>query len=61
MRKQSVDKCISDLEKKVGKAVGTVMELKKKDKKWQQRKTEIEKRLKNLLRRVEELSGEKES
>ena len=61
MRKQSVDKCISDLEKKVGKAVGVVMELKKKDKKWQQKKTEIEKRLKNLLRRVEELSDEKES
>ena len=61
MRKQSVDKCISDLEKKVGKAVGMVMESKKKEKKWQQRKTEIEKRLKNLLRRVEELSDEKES
>lgn len=61
MRKQSVDNCISDLEKKVGKAVSMVMELKKKEKQWQQRKTEIEKRLKNLLRRVEELSGEKES
>ena len=61
MRKQSVDKCISDLEKKVGKAVGMVMESKKKEKKWQQRKTEIEKRLKNLLRRVEKLSDGKES
>ncbi len=61
MRKQSVDKCISDFEKKVGKVVGVVMELKKNEKKWQQRKTEIEKRLKNLLRRVEELSDEKES
>ncbi len=61
MRKESVDKCISDLEKKVGKAVGMVMELKKNEKKWQQKKTEIEKRLKNLLRRVEELSDEKES
>ncbi len=61
MRKQSVDKCISDLEKKVGKTVGMVMELKKNEKQWQQKKTEIEKRLKNLLRCVEELSDEKES
>ncbi len=58
--KQAVEKSIEALESEINRAVGVVMELKKKGKKWQQQKTEIEKKLKNLLKRVEELSGEKE-
>ncbi len=58
MTRQAVDKSIKALEKEVEKAVAVVMELKKKEKKWQQKKIEIEKRLKNLLGRIEELSDE---
>ena len=60
MTKQAIEKFIEALESEINRAVGVVMEIKKKGKKWQQQKTEIEKKLKNLLKRVEELSGEKE-
>ena len=59
MKKQAVDKCISNLGKEIEKAVAVVMELKKKEKKWQQKEVEIEKRLKDLLGKIEELSDEK--
>lgn len=60
MTKQTVEKSIEALESEIKRAVGVVMESKKKEKKWQQQKTEIEKKLKTLLKRVEELSGQKE-
>ena len=53
-----MDKNINILETEVTKIVGVVLELKKKEKKGLQKKTEIGKRLKKLLVRIEEFSGE---
>lgn len=60
MAGKQIDKSINVLERDVRKMVNVVMELKKKDRRWQQKKAEIEKRLKGLIKRIEELSGEEE-
>lgn len=53
-----MDKHIDALETKVGKIVNVVLELKKKEKKCLQKKTEIGKRLKKVLVRIEGVSDE---
>ena len=59
MKKKSVEKLIDELEKQTGRVVNVVMDLKKKEKKWDERKAEIERRVEDLLGRVENLSDEK--
>ncbi len=53
-----MDKHVDVLEAEVKRIVSVFLELKRKDKKWSQKKTEIGKRLKKLLARIEEFSGE---
>ena len=53
-----MDRNIDVLEGEVKRIVSVVLELKKKEKRWQQKKTEIGKHLKKSLARIEEFSGE---
>ena len=53
-----MDKHVDALEVEVKRIGSVFLELKKKEKKWLQRKAEIGKRLKKLLVRIEEFSGE---
>ena len=61
MARQEVLKSIDVLEENVKKMVNAVMELKKEDKRWRQKRAEIEERLKSLIKRIEELSGEEKN
>lgn len=61
MARRGVDKSIDALEPNVKKIVNVVMELKKEDKRWRQKRAEIEERLKSLIKRIEELSGEEKN
>ena len=61
MARREVDKSIDVLEQSVKKVVNVVMELKKEDKRWRQKRAEIEERLKSLIKRIEGLSDEEKS
>ena len=61
MARRGVDKSIDALEQSVKKVVNVVMAMKKEDKRWRQKRAEIEERLKSLIKRIEGRSDEEKS
>ena len=58
MNRREINKALDVLEENVQKAVDKIMDLKKREKRWDQRKTEAVKRLQGLVKKIEDFSGE---
>ena len=61
MNRREINKALDVLEENVQKAVDKIMELKKREKRWDQRKTEAVKRLQGLVKKIEDFSSEGKS